>query len=381
MRRIMCTPRPDWPARVSALGLVWHSQADGRHYWDESAAWVFTPEQMAVLEGATAELYGLYLAAGQHVIDHDRLGELGIPAFCHQAIRDAWEGEPRALNLGRFDLAWHGEGPPKLLEYNADTPTSLLEAAVVQWDWKAQLFPVDDQFNSLHEALVARWREIAPPPGTSRLYLAGMAEASGEDAVTLAYHADCAAEAGIDTSLIAIDDIGWDPALRRFVDLDGRAMRAIFKLYPWEWLLRDDFAPHVLDSLSSTLWMEPIWKMLWSNKAMLAILWELFPGHPNLLETRRTPLAGAQVEKPILGREGANVRIIGGEGDIASDGPYGDEGFVYQALCPLPGAGDQRPVIGSWTVDGAPVGIGIREDGAITGNLARFVPHLIREAP
>lgn len=377
MRRIACTPRPDWQARVSQLGLVWHSRPDGSPYWDERAAWAFTPRQVETLEAATAELYRLYVAAGQHVIDHDRLSELGIAASCHQAIRDAWDAEPRALNLGRFDLGWNGEGPPKLFEYNADTPTSLLEAAVVQWDWKAALFPAADQFNSLHEALVARWREIAPPPGTSRLYLAAMAEASGEDAVTIAYHADCAAEAGIESSLIAIDDIGWDPALRHFVDLDGRAMRAICKLYPWEWLVQDDFGAQVIESLSSTLWMEPIWKMLWSNKAMLAILWDLFPGHPNLLETSRTPLAEPQVAKPILGREGANVRIIGAEGDAHSDGPYGGEGVVYQALYPLPGAGDQRPVIGSWTVDGAPVGVGIREDGPITGNLARFVPHVI----
>jgi glutathionylspermidine synthase len=34
---------------------------------------------------------------------------------------------------GRFDLAYRGDGPPKLLEYNADTPTALFEAAVVQW--------------------------------------------------------------------------------------------------------------------------------------------------------------------------------------------------------------------------------------------------------
>ncbi|OSZ67172.1 glutathionylspermidine synthase [Sphingomonas sp. IBVSS1] len=379
MRRIDCTPRSDWQQRVSQLGLVWHSRPDGSAYWDERAAWAFTPDEVAVLETATAELYRLYLAAGQHVIDADRLGELGIPSFCHAAIRAAWDGEPRALNLGRFDLGWDGSGPPKLFEFNADTPTSLLEAAVVQWDWKQAVFPAADQFNSLHEALVARWREIAPPPGTSRLYLAAAADASGEDEVTIAYHADCAAEAGIATSLIAMGDIGWDRDIRRFVDLDGRAMGAICKLYPWEWLVHEPFGRQVIDSLSTTLWMEPIWKMLWSNKAMLAVLWELFPGHPNLLETRRRPLAGAQVEKPILGREGANVRIIGAEGGAASDGLYGAEGFVYQALYPLPGRDDQRPVIGSWTVDGAPVGIGIREDGPITGNLARFVPHLILE--
>lgn len=378
MIRIAATPRRDWRARVEALGLVWHTQADGTPYWDERAAWVFTPQQIETLEAATEELHRLYLAAGQHVIDTGRLGELGIPRFCQQAIIDAWDHEPRALNHGRLDLGWTGEGPPKLFEYNADTPTGLLEAAVIQWDWKEAEFPGHDQYNSIHDALVARWREIAPPPGTSKLHLAAVREASGEDAVTIAYHADCAAEAGIDTVLIDIEDLGWHPEWRCFVDLEGQPINAIAKLYPWEWLMRDSFAPQVLDSLSATLWMEPIWKMLWSNKAMLAILWELFPGHPNLLETRRQPLAGAQVQKPILGREGANIRILGAEA-AETGGPYDDAGFVWQAHYPLPGHGNQRPVIGSWTVDGAAVGIGIREDGPITGNTARFVPHLIMD--
>jgi glutathionylspermidine synthase len=381
MKRLSLPPRAGWQARVAERGLTWHSQPDGTPYWDESAAWAFTPDEIAVLESATAELYRLYLEAGQHVLDKGRLAEFGIPALCHRAIREAWEGEPRAPNLGRFDLGWDGSGQPKLFEFNADTPTSLLEAAVIQWDWREQVMPHADQFNSLQEALVARWAEIAPPPGTSRLYLAHAGDASGEDAVTTAYMADTAAAAGIECAFIAMEDIGWDQARRRFVDLDGRAMDAIWKLYPWEWLVRDEFGRQVIDSLDSTLWMEPVWKLLWSNKAMLAVLWELFPGHPNLLPAARQPLHGAQVKKPILGREGANVTILpdGADGapGASRPGDYGAEGHVWQALYPLPGQGQQRPVIGSWVVDGAPVGIGIREDGAITGNLARFVPHVI----
>ncbi|WP_310495937.1 glutathionylspermidine synthase family protein, partial [Sandarakinorhabdus sp.] len=343
MIRTSLVPRPNWRGTAERLGLVWHSRADGSPYWDESACYQFTPAQIAVLEGATAELYRLFLAAGQHVIDNDRLGELGIPAFCHRAIREAWDGEPRALNFGRFDLGWTGEGPPKLFEFNADTPTSLLEAAVIQWQWKEAVFPDADQFNGLHEALVARWAEIAPPAGTSKLHLTHARDASGEDALTIAYLADCAGEAGIDTRIIAIEDIGWGADDGRFVDLNGRAIDAIFKLYPWEWLLADDFGRNIIDSLDKTMWMEPIWKMLWSNKAMLAVLWELFPGHPNLLETRRYPLVGAQVKKPLLGREGANVTVMDGAGVTAeTDGPYGEEGHVWQALYALPGSGDQH---------------------------------------
>ena len=42
----------------------------------------------------------------------------------------------------------------------------LLEAAVIQWSWKEERFPHLDQYTSLHERLVAKWRDIAPllPP-------------------------------------------------------------------------------------------------------------------------------------------------------------------------------------------------------------------------
>ena len=249
---------------------------------------------------------------------------------------------------------------------------------MIQWDWKEALFPVADQFNSIHDRLVAKWRDIAPPPGASALHLAHVADEGGEDSVTVAYLADTARAAGVDTRTILMRHIGWDSATRRFVDVDLRPIDAVFHLYPWEWLVGETFGPRVIESLPTTLWIEPIWKMIWSNKAILPVLWALFPGHPNLLEASRAPLAGDQVVKPLLGREGANVTILrDGREAARSGGRYGAEGFVHQRLFGLPGAGDRRPVLGSWVVDGAAAGLGIREDGAITGNAARFVPHVV----
>lgn len=377
MRRLACAPRTGWQARVEELGLVWHSMGD-RSYWDESAAYAFTLAEIEEIEAATATLYDLFLEAGQYVLDRDLLGSFGIPDFCHHAIRAAWDREPAALNFGRFDLGYDGAGPPKLFEFNCDTPTSLLEAAVIQWDWKEAVFPDSDQFNSLHDKLVAKWRDIAPQRGGGVLHLGHARDPSGEDQVTVAYLADTAREAGIDTHLIAMPDIGWDRAGHRFVDLENRPIAALFHLYPWEWIVNEPFGRFAIESLETTLWIEPVWKMIWSNKAILPVLWELFPGHPNLLEASRRPMIGDYARKPLLAREGANISLVRGTSEIArTGGDYGDEGYVFQRLYELPGSGDRRPVIGSWIVDGAPAGMGLREDGPITGNLARFLPHII----
>lgn len=381
MIRTPVAPRPDWQAKVEGEGLIWHT-AEGRPYWNESVCYRFTAAQIAEIEAATAELYALFLAAGERIVaDPALMARLGIPAPFHAAIRAAWEAEPPALNFGRFDLGYDGVTPPKLFEFNCDTPTSLLEAAVIQWSWKEEVFPQLDQFTSLHEALVAKWRDVAPHL-PALLHFTHAQEAAGEDAVTTAYLRDTAAAAGIATAAVGIEEIGIDHDRRCFVDAEERPIAAVFKLYPWEWLAHEEFADALLDTLRTgeTVWIEPVWKMLWSNKGVLAVLWELFPDHPNLLPASFDVPEGDAVAKPLLSREGANVSIRKGGRVVAeTDGDYGEEGYVYQALYPLPEpAPGCFPVIGSWVVDGVPCGIGIREGERITGNTARFVPHVIQ---
>jgi glutathionylspermidine synthase len=377
MDRLTIAPRPDWRSRVESLGLVWHT-ADGAPYWNESACYRFSPADIAAIEQATHDLYRMYLAAGQYVVDRRLFPLFGIPAWVEPLIVEAWNAEPPALNYGRLDLGFDGRGPPKLFEFNCDTPTSLLEAAVVQWEWKQAVFPAADQFNSLHEALTEKWRDIGPLLAKGApVHFSHQSDGSGEDAVTCAYLMDTAREAGLATRQLLMSDIGWDGA--RFVDLDRREIRTLYHLYPWEWLVSEPFSRHLLETEGRTRFIEPIWKMIWSNKAILPILWELHPGHPNLLWAQRdAPAGGSFVRKPILGREGANIQLVRDGREIAATaGVYGAQAQVYQELFELPEFDAARPVVGSWIVDGAPAGIGVREDGPITGNLARFVPHIV----
>ncbi|RYY88715.1 MAG: glutathionylspermidine synthase family protein, partial [Chitinophagaceae bacterium] len=158
----------------------------------------------------------------------------------------------------------------------------------------------------------------------------------------------------------------------------------IFKLYPWEWLAADEFGKQILEDANAAFWIEPAWKMLLSNKALLPLLWELNPGHPLLLPAFREPGSLRNyIKKPILSREGANITMVR-EGQTVqhTDGEYGKEGFIYQELFELPSFDGHYPVIGSWIIGQEPAGIGIREaDGLITDNRSRFVPHLIQPGP
>ena len=378
MKRIAIRPRPDWEEEVERLGLVWHT-AQGEPYWNEAAYYSFTAEEIDRIEAATAELQRLCLEAGQLILDRDLFSRFGIPAWVAPYIRRAWEEEPPALFHGRFDLGYDGTNL-KLFEYNADTPTALFEAAVVQWEWKEAVLPGHDQFNSLHERLVAKWRDLAPvlPARARRVHFTHVEDDAGEDTLTVTYLRDTALQAGLDSVPIVIDDVGWDAGRRRFVDLANQPIDVLFHLYPWEWLVQEEFGRHLAECYDSMLWIEPIWKMLWSNKALLAVLWEMFPGHPNLLPAFFEPRGANYVRKPLLAREGANVAIVqDGQTLVETGGDYGEEGFIYQELFHLPDFDGHRPVLGSWIVDGEPAGMGIREGGLVTGNTGRFVPHAI----
>ena len=285
MRRVTFPQRPEWQRTVEDLGFFYHT-VNGTPYWNEGAAYEFSFREIETLESATNTLQELAIQAVEQIISRDWFGRMGLDDRARKLILASWERDPPDLSLyGRFDLAWDGSGPPKLLEYNADTPTSLFEAAVVQWQWFEEVRPGSDQFNSIHERLIQRWQEMLQKMGMGTVHLACMD--SAEDSGNLRYIGDCAAQAGIKVvAQLLMQDIGWDG--QQFVDDTGRRIANLFKLYPWEWLLQDEFG----DRIEAMRITEPIWKMLLSNKALLPLLWELYPYHPNLLNADFKPLSG-----------------------------------------------------------------------------------------
>ncbi len=375
MKRRTLEPRPDWRARVEAQGLVFHTTRETGLYWTEGVYYELTEREADAIEAATRELHARCLDAVRHVVEHERYAELGLSPLASELVARSWREQPPSL-YGRVDLAL-GDGVPKMLEDNADTPTSLLEAGVIQWTWLDEALPGADQLNTIHEKLIATWRALAPRLPDGFVHFGCVEDL--EDEMTIGYLRDTAEQAGLRTKSLPMSAVGWDRARGELVDLEGRAIASMFKLYPWEGFVLDALAP-VLARVS-TLWIEPAWKMVLSNKAILPILWELFPGHPNLLPAAREASAVGEhwVKKPILGREGANVTVHAPGGESSTEGRYNDRGYVYQAYAELGEHDGMRPVIGSWVIGGEPAGVGIRETpGYVTSNTARFVPHVVR---
>lgn len=385
MHRITLEPRPEWEQKAEAVGFVWH-HADGRLYWDERACYAFTLAEVEDhLETGAAELHRLCLELVDEAVNSEALlSRLAIPEIAWDVVAESWRTREPSL-YGRFDFAYDGSGPPKLYEYNADTPTSVFETGVFQWLWLEErirdgtLPPDADQFNSLHDRLRDRFREIFPSGGFVHF---ASAPDFVEDRQTVRYLEDIARQAGLEPKFVAIDQIGLD-ADGRFVDQDDYLIGAIFKLHPWEDAFREPYGAHI--SGARARFLEPAWKAVLSNKAILPLLWRRHPGHPNLLpaffedDPRAAELGSSFVRKPLFSREGGNVELRDrGRRASVHDQGYGAEGYIRQALRP-PGKFDGHfAVVGAWMVGDEPAGIGIREDrGRITRDRSRFVPHAI----
>ncbi|CAQ84268.1 MULTISPECIES: glutathionylspermidine synthase family protein [Photorhabdus] len=386
MLQISTTPRHDWKERAKEFGFGFHT-IDDEPYWIEDRYYQFTLEQIEEhIEDPTEEIHQLSLQVIERVVNSDELmDKFQIPETMWQLVRESWQRKDPSL-YSRLDFAYDGKNPAKLLEINSDTPTSIYELGFFGWLWledkvnRGEVPRSADQFNLLQELLVNRFRELKLSLQFNTLHFA-CCKGTEEDKGTVDYMADCAKDAGIYTEFVYVEDIGLSEC-GKFTDNNSKVIDSMFKLYPWEFMFREEYAQYL--ATAGVNWFEPMWKCITSNKAILPLLWEMFPGHPNLLEAYFADDPKAKrlthyVKKPIFSREGSNISIYK-DGKVIEkiDGPYGEEGYIVQQYTPLPKFGNNHVLIGSWLINDRPAGLSIREDiGRITKDTSLFVPHII----
>lgn len=389
--KTLTTP-PD--TQLRNLGWDWMLGQDTLPYLTNEVVIVQLDEADAYYK-ATNELFSMFVAAGQHVIDENRFADLGIPDNLIELIRLSWDDDRHIHLYGRFDLAGGsalhtGDFPIKLIEFNADTATCLPETAVVQHaHLKANDLDESHQFNNVFETLTAQFREILTINSDLQptLLLSAMRDFPEDDAnVTLL--GEAAREAGFEIEFDFVDNVEFsaeegifwqDPKSGQFEKMDFW-----FKLIPWEAIAEDE--PELLEILTQivrkrlALVLNPAYTLLFQSKYILKILWELYPNHPLLLETDQKPLAGtACVEKVLFGREGANTRILNADGSErqAIDGTYSHYAKVYQQYMQFPTDAAGHTYQAGVFYAGEACGLGFRRGGLILDNRAGFVGHVV----
>lgn len=379
---------------LESIGFIWHTDEDKTSYIANEVVQITQEEAEAYYE-ACNELYDMFCEAGDYVIENNLFHEINIPFNLVDAIKESWENDVHWHLYSRFDLAGGIDGKPiKLIEFNADTPTSLFETAIIQWALlKANNLDEASQFNNVYEALkdnfkriitldtdIEKFEEHYQELGWKILFSSIAGSIEDENTTKLLQH--IATEAGFNTDFEYIDKV-------EFSD-DGifakeQSFEFWFKLIPWEDIAIDEnelalLLTEILENRKAIIF-NPAYTLMFQSKGFMKILWDLYPDHPLLLETSFEPLQDKkQVEKRCFGREGANTKIINKDGtiDVETDGAYEGHKAIYQEYVELPkdeqGNSYQAGVFFAYEA----CGLGFRRGKKILDNMSKFVGHIIK---
>ena len=379
---------------LESIGFSWHTDSDNSSYVSDEIVVINEEEANAYYE-ACNELYDMFAQAGQHVIDNDLFHEINIPFNLIEMIKESWENDVHWHLYSRFDLAGGIDGKPiKLIEFNADTPTSLFETAIIQWAMlKANGLDEASQFNNLYEALkdnfkriitldteVEKFEEYYANLGWKILF--SSISNSSEDINTTKLLEHIASEAGFNTDFEFIENVQFnDDGIFK----DEESFEFWFKLIPWENIaIEESELALILTEIikeKKAIIFNPAYTLMFQSKGFMKVLWDLYPNHPLLLETSFEPLDNKkQVEKRCFGREGANTKIINSDGsiDVETSGDYEGHKAIYQEYVELPtddqGKTYQAGVFFAYEA----CGLGFRRGEKILNNMSKFVGHIIK---
>ncbi|ELT5784134.1 glutathionylspermidine synthase family protein [Campylobacter upsaliensis] len=375
---------------LESIGFSWHTDEDGSDYLDNRFICVSKNEANAYYEAAN-ELYDMFIAAAQNVIDNDRFDELGIPFNLIDAIKMSWENEVHWHLYGRFDFAGGLDGKPiKLIEFNADTPTSLFESAILQWAMLKQN-NLDEhlQFNSIYESLMDNFKRLITLDESVEEFeehyrgwkiLFSSVAGNKEEELTTKLLAHIAKDAGFECDFAYVDEVEFG---EEGIFKNGVNYEYWFKLIPWEEIAIEEgelamLLTQIMRNQKAII-LNPAYTLLFQSKGILKILWELYPNHPLLLESSYEPLQGKDfVKKPMFGREGANISIVKDDVKLQENiGPYGNNKMIYQQYYELNSNENEYYQAGVFfAYEGC--GLGFRKGGLIIDNASKFVGHIIK---
>ncbi len=385
---------PLTPEYLDSIGFTWHTDKDETSYIADEIVVISEQEANNYYE-AVNELYDMFCEAGDYVIQNDLFHEINIPFNLVEVIKESWDSDVHWHLYSRFDLAGGIDGKPiKLIEFNADTPTSLFETAIIQWALlKANGMEDASQFNNLYEALKDNFKRIITLDSDIEKFdeyysklgwkiLFSSISSSSEDINTTKLLQNIASEIGFNTDFEYIENVNFSD---EGIFKDDELFEFWFKLIPWEDIaIQESELALILTEIikeKKAIIFNPAYTLMFQSKGFMKILWDLFPNHPLLLETSFEPLENKkQVEKRCFGREGANTKIINADGsiDVETQGVYEGHKAIYQEYVELPtdenGNSYQAGVF--FAYEGC--GLGFRRGEKILNNMSKFVSHVIQ---
>lgn len=374
------TNHPAGAAYVASSGHALTGDAGNSHKY-----FCLSETAFSELKRATNELHHLFMRATDYVLKDDKLLQhFNIPSALWPKIRGSWNNRKNSMITGRFDFCISETGL-RVYEYNADSASCYLETARLQAEWASHYGCKIGRSpgEKLYSYLVRAWRAQG-----IKDVLHIMQDVDVEETYHALFMKSAMEEAGIIVKILqGVTDLHWSKG--NIVDSEGIPIKQVWKTWAWETALdqiRDELEEHdaaeiVLNSSSpprlvdvllrpEVMVHEPLWTLIPSNKAILPVIWMLFPDRPYLLnsqfELTDALLKSGYVEKPIVGRCGENIVITDTDYIIGqTDGRFGNRKRIYQSLFRLPTIDKMNVQICTFAVAGSFGGACVRVDSSL----------------
>ncbi|MGF1724891.1 bifunctional glutathionylspermidine amidase/synthase [Photobacterium nomapromontoriensis] len=348
-----------------------------------------TPKAEQEIIKATNELHLMYLHATEKVMQSDELLALfDIPKILWPRLRLSWQQRQHSMLTGRLDFCMDERGL-KVYEYNADSASCHTEACeiITRWAQQGGDIDADTPAEELLNELSSVWRY-----SQEHTFVHIMQDDDEEEDYHALFMQKALTLAGIESKILrGLDGIHWNDA-GQLIDDDGRLIHCVWKTWSWETAIdqvrevsSDEYAavpihtgyPDIKVRLIDVLLrpevkvFEPLWTLIPSNKAILPVLWSLFPHHRYLLNTDfvvndELKQTGYAI-KPIAGRCGSNIDLVNHDESILdkTHGSFDNQKNIYQELWCLPKIANKYVQVCTFTVDGNYGGVCLRTDDSL----------------
>ncbi|AKJ42473.1 bifunctional glutathionylspermidine amidase/synthase [Pragia fontium] len=366
-------------------------QSNHGHVFNADPYRYFTISQSAEQEliHATNELHLMYLHATDKVLKDDNLLALfDIPEALWPRLRLSWQRRRHHMITGRLDFCMDERGL-KVYEYNADSASCHAETGLILGKWAQQAGGVlgDDPGRYLLDALADAWKH-----SDARPFVHILQDHDDEESYHAQFMQRALTKAGFASKILhGLDELQWESA-GLLVDGDNRPVNCVWKTWAWETALEqlrveseEDHAAlpirtghpknnvRLIDVLlrPEVMVFEPLWTVIPSNKAILPVLWSLFPHHRYLLDAdfelnAELEQSGYAV-KPIAGRCGNNIGLISHDEQVLDEtsGKFSGQKNIYQQLWCLPEVDGRYIQLCTFTVGGHYGGVCVRSENGL----------------
>lgn len=398
MKRVKVAARDNADERAMSTGVlsVEKTLQNGLSYrtWDESSAYLMSRDDVDEIVSAISSVVSMAREAADFLLDGE-WGTFGMSNEIFELVRNSFDSRETEF-FTRYDFAYTADGSLKLVGIEPDSPRYLVETAHTQRTWLFDMFGNKvknhkvTQLNSIPEMILEAFKEFKNNDKNLHVFTSSLER--GEDSISSSYIKGLARTCGLNVSGHRMKDLIWDKFSNVWVDEKGDEVTSFYKHYPWELIMSSpsskNFIEHYEDFKQT---LDPLWKIIMSNRAVLPAMYHLFPDSKILSPAKLDDVTGIgedYVMSPVLLSSSRNeMGVLKGRaftswGENMKD--LSNQPTIAYRKLDMPkryrdaSGGYRFTFLSVFTVGGSLAGIGVRESRLpLLGAHSTFKPHVV----